>query len=110
MKNLTIDYKKEFGADGTVYTQTITTTKEIIKKFNAYIEEIQEKAKNKFVLSNEDMKNLYCLDLLLNDKNYINLTTLDHFKTFYIKEIYKPAKRDLDFERIKWRNTIIRTK
>ena len=56
------------------------------------------------------MKNLYCLDLLLNDKNYINLTTLDHFKTFYIKEIYKPAKRDLDFERIKWRNTIIKTK
>ena len=31
MKNLIIDYKKEFGENGTVYTQTITTTKEIIR-------------------------------------------------------------------------------
>lgn len=110
MKNLTINYQKEFGNDGTVYTQTIRTSKEIIRKFNAYIEELRESVQNKFILSEEDMKILYNLDLLLNDVNYINLTTLNYFKIFYIKEIYKPCKRDLDFERILLRNTIIKAK
>lgn len=109
-KLIKVNYQKEFGEDGTVYTQTITTTKEIIRKFNAYVEELQEQAREHFVLSNDDMKTLYYLDLLLKDKNFVNLTTLNHFKTFYIKEIYKPAKRDKDFERILWRNTIIKVK
>lgn len=110
MKNLTIDYKKHWGNDGTVYTQTITTTKEIIKRFNTYVEELQDKTHKHFAYTNEDIAILDKLELLLKNINYTNLTTLNYFKTFYIKEIYKPAKRDKDFERILWRNTIIKVK
>lgn len=109
-KLIKVNYQKEFGEDGTVYTQTITTTKEIIKKFNAYVEELQEKTLEHFIYTNEDIAILHNLELLLKDKNYTTLTTLNYFKTFYIKEIYKPAKRDKDFERILWRNTIIKVK
>ena len=107
MKNIIVSYQKEYGKDGTCYTQKIKTTKEIIKKFNSYVEEIRENLNEKFVLSNEDFKTLLYLDLLLNDKNYIKLTTLDYFMKFYLKELYEPPKKDLDYERIKNRNTII---
>ena len=108
MKNLTINYKKEWGNDGTVYTQTITISKEIAKKFNKYIEGIKKEISKKFVYSNQDMKILYYLENLEEGKNFTTLTELNYFKGFYIKNIYIPPKKDKDIERILWRNTIIK--
>lgn len=107
MKDLTINYKKQWGNDGTVYTQTIKTNKNIIKLFNKYVKELKEETCKKFMLNNSDMKILYNLEELTLNKNYINLTTLDYFKTFYVRKIYIPPKRDKDIERILCRNTII---
>lgn len=109
MKNLKIDYKKSYGNDGTVYSQTITTTKEIIKKYNEYVEKTKEAIHKNFVLSNENLKSLTYLKPLQYNINYLHLTELNHFKRFYLKEIYQPPKKDIDFERILWRNTIIKT-
>lgn len=108
MKNLTINYQKEWGNDGTVYSQTITTTKEIAKKFNEYIKGIKQEIAKKFVYSNEDMKILYYLEDLKEGKNFTTLTELNYFKGFYIKNIYQPPKKDRDIARILWRNTIIK--
>ena len=109
MENLKVNYRKNWGNDGTVYTQTIKTTKEIAKKFNEYIKELKEETAKNFILHDKDMKTLYYLEELKDGANYIGLTTLDYFKTFYIKNIYasKAPKRDLNFERILKRNTII---
>lgn len=107
MKNLTINYKKEYGDDGTVYSQTIKTNKKIIELFNNYIRELKEKTCKKFILNEGDVKILYCLEELTRNKNYVNLTTLDFFMTFYIQKIYIPPERDEDYVRILWRNTII---
>ena len=107
MKDLTINYQKQWGKDGTVYTQTIKTNKNIIELFNKYVKELKKETYKKFVLNNSDMKILYNLKELTTSKNYINLTTLDYFKTFYVKKIYIPPKRDKDIERILYRNTII---
>lgn len=111
MKNLTIDYKRNFGEDGTIYTQTITTTTEIIKKYNIFIEKVKEKIHKKFTFDDKDLKALtYLKTLSSNDINYLHLTELDYFKTFYVKEIYQAPNRDIDFERILKRNTIIKIK
>lgn len=109
MKNLKVNYRKNWGNDGTVYTQTIKITKEIAKKFNEYIKELKEETAKNFILHDKDMEILYYLEELKDGTNYIGLTTLDYFKTFYIKNIYvsKTPKRDLNFERILKRNTII---
>lgn len=122
MENLKVNYRKNWGNDGTVYTQTIKTTKEIAKKFNEYIKELKEETAKKSILHDEDMKILYYLEELKDGMNYTGLTTLEYFKTFCIKNIYasKAPKRNLStverlailrqvkpYERILKRNTII---
>ena len=107
MKNITINYKKQWGNDGTFYNQTIKTSKEVAKKFNKYVQELKEKASQKFIFDNNDMKILYYLEELKEGKNYTTLTTRDYFMGFYIRNIYEPPKRDKDYERIIDRNTII---
>lgn len=109
IKKLTIDYKKHFANDGAVYTQTIKIPFNIAFEFNLYVNELKEKTEKKSFYTSEDLKILdYLMHINFYNKTFINLTTLDYFKTFYIKKIYKPAKRDKDFERILWRNTIIK--
>lgn len=102
-----VNYRKEWGEDGTVYSQTITIEKEHIKKFNELIRAEKEQTAKKIILSSEDMKVLYYLQELENGKNYTKLTTLNYFIWFYKNYIYIPPKKDKDFERILWRNTII---
>lgn len=102
-----INYQKKWGNDGTVYTQTIKIDKDMAEKFNKYIMEIKETLVGKFIYSNEDMKIMSCLETLENKMNYTTLTTLNYFKTFYLKNYIHGAKRDKDFERILYRNTII---
>lgn len=105
-----INYRKNFDTDGFVYNQTITINSEIRKKFNKYIYNLKQKTTKKIILNTDDMKILYNLDFLKNNINYTTLTTLKHFKDFYLKEIYTPPKKDINFERIKLRNTIIQLK
>lgn len=107
-KKIIVNYQKEWGNDGTVYSQTITIKKEIAKKFNNYIKQLKEEAHKKFILSNEDMKTLYYLEEVKEGKNYTHLTTLNYFTSFYLKHIYTPPKKDKNFERILYRNTIIK--
>ena len=108
-----INYKKNYENNGTVYNQTITIDKEFAKKFNRYILDIKYKINNKKSWSDEDLKIFCYLKMLeINTQfetlNYINLTTLDYFMKCYLTAIYEPPKRDKNFERIKWRNTIIK--
>ena len=106
MKNIIINYCKQWGNDGTVYTQTIKINKKMAEKFNAYIQELKQEATKKFVFSNADMKILYYLEELKEGKNYTTLSQKDYFIAFYLKEIYEAPKKDRDFERILDRNTI----
>lgn len=103
-----INYFKEWNNDGTVYTQTITIEKKYIEKFNELVRAKREEISKKFIISGEEMKILSYLEELQEGKNYTHLTTLDFFMKFYLKYIYEPPKKDKDFERILWRNTIIK--
>ena len=108
-----INYRKNFDNTGTVYNQTITINKELAEKFNKYISDIKNRINYKKTWDNEDLK-ISCyltmleINTLFETLNYINLTTLNYFIKFYLKTIYNPPKKDKDFERIKWRNTIIK--
>lgn len=112
MDKIIINYRKEWGNDGTVYDQTIKLNKKILKNFNDYVKKRRENIINNFKhsYSNEEMKILYYTEELKeNQKNYCTLTMLQLFIDFYLKTIYTPPKKDLTFERILWRNTIIKT-
>lgn len=108
-----INYRKTWGNNGTVYNQTITINKDIAEKFNRYVLDIKNQINNKKSWNDKDLK-IFCylkmleINTLFETLNYINLTTLDYFIKFYLKTIYEPPKRDKTFERIKWRNTIIK--
>lgn len=110
-----VNYRKNYSNNGTAYNQTITINKETAEKFNKYVLYIKNKINYKKSWSNEDLKtSLYLKMLEINTHfetlNYINLTTLDCFMKFYLTWIYirKAPKRDKNYERIKWRNTIIK--
>jgi hypothetical protein len=102
-----VNYQKKWGNDGTVFTQTIKIDKDMAEKFNKYVVEIKDEVVKKFIYSNEDMKILSYLEPLLDNINYTSLTTLNHFRNFYLKNYIHGAKRDKNFERILYRNTII---
>ena len=102
-----INYQKKWGNDGTVYTQTIKINKDMANKFNKYITEIKKTLVGKFIYSNQDMKIMYYLETLENKINYTHLTTLEYFITFYLENYIYGAKKDKNFERILYRNTII---
>lgn len=98
-----INYLKNWGNDGTVYNQTITIDKNIMGKFNEYINKI------KAIRESQRYSTIY-IENLKEGKNYVTLTTLDYFMKFYLKYIYEPPKKDKMYERILWRNTIINVK
>lgn len=102
-----INYQKKWGNDGTVFTQTIKIDKDMAEKFNKYIVKLKDEAVKKFICEEKDMKIIYYLEPLLNNVNYTTLTTLQYFVNFYLKNYIHGAKRDKDFERILYRNTII---
>lgn len=102
-----VNYLKEWSNSGAVYNQTITITKEMAKNFNNYINTLKNKVSLKSFYSEQDLKDLSLEELKLG-KNYTNLIMLDRFMKFYIKEIYIAPKKDRNYERILWRNTIIK--
>ena len=106
-KNITINYKKEFANDGTVYNQTITISNEIMKMFIKFIYEKKKNISSKSFLYDEDLKILN-VHIISNVPNYLTLTGLDLFMKFYLKYIYEPPKKDKTYERILNRNTILK--
>ena len=93
-----INYKKNYGNNGTVYNQTITIDKEFAEKFNRYILDVKNNINYKKCWSDEDLKIFCYLKMLeINTQfetlNYINLTTLDYFIKYYLKTIYEPPKK-----------------
>lgn len=98
-----INYLKEYGNDGIVYSQTITIDKNIMGRFNEYITRIKD------IRKSQGYSTIY-IETLKEGINYVSLITLDYFMNFYIKYIYEPPKKDKTFERILWRNTIINVK
>lgn len=96
-----VNYNKNFGVDGTVYTQTITIGKDIMEGFNKIVREKKEKLSKK----NEDMKEKCYLEELKEGNNYTYLTTLSCFIEYYKNKI---VTKDDDLKRVLYRNTIIK--
>lgn len=110
-----VNYLKEWGNDGTVYTQTITIDKKTATEFNKFIKEVKKEIAKKFIYDSADMKVLSYVNELKEGKNFTHLTELDYFKAFIIKNVYMPLvykygiKKDKNIERILInRNTIIK--
>lgn len=104
MKN-TVNYRKQFSKDGTVYNQTIKIDFELAWEFNSYIRKIKKEVEKKSILNSTDIKILYYLEYISYfTPNFTTLTTLDHFIKFY-SEKNKDFYKDDFFNRIKWRNT-----
>ena len=103
-----VNYIKRWGKDGTVYNQTIKINKSMASEFNKYIKELKIISQNKHIFTDEDLQILDSLEFFDNKFIYGNLPTLNYFINFYVKNyiIQNAAKKDKDFERIKYRNTI----
>ena len=111
-KILKVNYLSDWDKNGTHYNQNIKITFQLAKGFNWYVnkikEEIEKKSKKTHITSGVDMEILtYLQKLDLKEKNYLTLTTLNYFMTYYIKYVYQAPKRDKNYERILHRNTII---
>ncbi len=102
-----VNYNKKFSNDGTVFTQTITVDKEIVKGFNKMLKAKREKVSKQPIFSEEDMKLLYWAEELKEGENYIGRTTFRYFISYYADKIKQ--KEDKDFKRVLFdRNTIIK--
>lgn len=89
MKIHTIDYKKHFWSDGTVYRQFIKIDKELANAYNKELYnksvEINEKIEKEKTLNNEEMKFL-CYTIELHDGiNYTTQTGLYYFWNAILK-------------------------
>lgn len=78
--------------------------------FNKYLEEKKEEVGKRFYknhcYSDWDLK-LKSLDYLSEGINYTNLIHLQLFTEFYLKKLYIAPKKDKNFERVLYRNTIL---
>ena len=106
-----INYQKRWNPEtGTCYTQTIKINNNIKEKYNKYLLDIKTDIDKKFFknhcYSENDLK-IKGINYLDNGINFTNLIHLQTFIEFYLKIIYTPPKKDKNFGRILWRNTII---
>lgn len=103
-----IDYKKHFGNDSTVYTQTIKINKWLKEYYNNYLLKLKIKTDENFFknhsYSENDLK-IKSIEYLENGINYTNLIQLDIFLQV-INELNKNGY-NFNFKRLLWRNTII---
>lgn len=106
MKIISIDYKKHFWNDGTVYRQLVKIDKELMDKYNEFLQLEYDRINyyknlNK-TITNHDMDILSYTEKLNKWINYIKLTWLYYF--WIVQNIYKLDKKN----RLFWnRNTII---
>lgn len=103
-----IDYKKHYGNDGTVYTQTIKIDKWLKEYYNNYLLKLKTEVDNNFIktrlYSDKDLT-IKSIEYLENGINCTNLIQLDIFLQV-IDELNNNGY-NFDFKRILWRNTII---
>ena len=106
MKIHTIDYKKHWGKDGTVYNQTVKIDAELMQKFNDDLQlkydHINEKKENGQTLDNWDLELLTYTQKLEKGVNFIKLTELYYFCRFCQGYAIESPRKVFNF-----RNTII---
>lgn len=100
-----VSYQKEFGNNGTVFTQKIKVNRDVVDRFNKYVNQVKNKINDKYKkehsIDYQHLKILTYLDELYKDYNYLSLTQLHFF--MYFMSYYEHK----DIKRIKDRNTII---
>lgn len=83
MKIYTIDYKKHWGKDGTVYNQTVKIDAELMQKFNDDLQlkydRINWAKSNGKTLNDTDAKIAMYTDKLQKGVNFLHLTGLYYF-------------------------------
>lgn len=105
-----VDYKKRYDRSGTCYNQTITIDFDMAYNFNKYVDELKDEVIKKIEINHywtyEDDKILDYLEKInfYND-TFVTLTTANYFKKWYFNNIYQPPKKDVFYERLKYRNT-----
>lgn len=108
MNNITVNYQKHFGNDGTCYTQNIKINDWLKEYYNNYLMKLKEQVEENYI------KNHYYTeqDLKIKSINYlekgVNYTNLIHLSVFLqvINELNKKGY-GFSFKRILWRNTTI---
>ncbi len=99
-----VDYKKQWGKNGTVYDQTITIDKATMEKFNNYMCErktqVDLEFTKKHTYSEWDLK-IKSVDYLEKGINFTNLIHLQLFNEFCFEN-------RIDLKRVLRRNTIIK--
>jgi hypothetical protein len=104
MKIYSIDYKRHWGADGTVYTQTVKIDKELQKLYNSVLQKeyrrIHKREAEEFMVSNLDANILAYTKKLTKGVNYLHSTGLAIFRNVALG---LDKKRRLHF----FRNTIV---
>ena len=109
-QKMIVNYLQSWGPSGTHYTQQIKIDVNTMKLFNKYIEMLKKEVEKDFlqnrVYTDENL-NIKYLEPLKIGVNYTNLIHLRYFQSFYLHNIYTPPKKDKNYERILYRNTII---
>ena len=107
MKKIIVDYKRNWGQDGTCYNQTITLTSDFIRYINKLIKYYQnaDDEVQKTICESVGFSKYYdfYLEELPQNENiiYLGLTQLKFIH-------YHLAINNYDIQRIKYRNTRIR--
>jgi len=102
MKIYTIDYKKHFWNDWTVYRQTIKIDNELKEKYNNTLQKEYDRLENQNTFSYDDMKIKSYTKKLEKWINFLHLTWLYYFRNT-ILENWIDAKDRFSLNR----NTII---
>lgn len=101
MKKLTINYQENWDCEGTHIQQNITLSKEIIEKFNYYLEELIEPIMQKRIIESSEVDLITYATPIWNYKRCIGLLRLRLLKVFLCNEGYDTTRLLTD------RNTMI---
>lgn len=107
MKKIKVNYRQNWGKDGTHYDQTITLDKSFIKYINKNIRYYFEAAPEvkETIAKSVGFSTYYdCYLEELNEKEAYNYLTLTQLRFIY----YYLAVNNYDVKRVLYRNTIIK--
>lgn len=92
MKKLIINYQQGWDCNGTHTQQNVKLSKEIIEKFNYYLEELIKPISEKRILNSNDMNLLVYATPIWNYRKCIGLTRLRLLKVFLDNEGYDTTR------------------
>lgn len=101
MKKLTINYQQNWDCEGTHTQQNVKLSKEIIKKFNYYLEELNNSILEQRIIESKDAEILMYATPIWNYERCIGITRLRLLKPFLKNEGYDTTRLLTD------RNTMI---